>query len=98
MLAALQLGPLQAYTVSIAEEIRTKTGRAVRRANVYTTLQRLEAKGLVSSRLGDPRPERSGRPPRLFAVEPEGVAAVRTTTGAIVAMIGGLDGLPGEAG
>jgi len=42
MLAALRLGPDQAYTVSIADDIRERTGRTVRRANVYTTLQRLE--------------------------------------------------------
>lgn len=90
MLAALRLGPEEAYTVSIADDIRRRTGRSVRRANVYTTLQRLERKGLVSSRLGDPRPERGGRPPRLVTVEPAGVAAVRATTGAIWAMVGEL--------
>jgi DNA-binding PadR family transcriptional regulator len=86
MLAALRLGPSEAYTVSIAEDIARRTGRPVRRANVFTTLQRLEQKGLVSTRLGEPRAERGGRPPRLVTVEPAGVAAVRATTGAIRAM------------
>ncbi len=90
MLAALRLGADEAYTVSIAEGIARKTGRSVRRANVYTTLQRLEGKGLVSTRLGDPRPERGGRPRRLVAVEPEGMTAVRATTGAILSMVGEL--------
>ena len=58
MLAALRMGPDEAYTVSIAADIARRTGRGVRRANVYTTLQRLESKGLVSATLGDPRPER----------------------------------------
>lgn len=98
MLAALRLGPDQAYTVSIAEDIAARTGRSVRRANVYTTLQRLEEKGLLSSRLGEPRPERGGRPPRLVAVEPAGVDAVRATTGAIQAMIGDLSELLGNTG
>jgi DNA-binding PadR family transcriptional regulator len=97
MLAALRLGPDGAYTVSIADDIRDRTGRSVRRANVYTTLQRLEDKGLISTRLGDPRPERGGRPPRLVAVEPDGVAAVRATTEAIRAMVGDLGELLGEA-
>ena len=48
MLASLRLGPDEAYTVSIAEDIKRRTGRSVRRANVYTTLQRLEQKGLVA--------------------------------------------------
>lgn len=96
MLAALRLGPDEAYTVSIADDIRARTGRSVRRANVYTTLQRLEDKGLISTRLGDPRPERGGRPPRLVTVEPAGLGAVRATTEAIRAMVGDLDELLGE--
>lgn len=98
MLAAIRLGPDQAYTVSIASDIEQRTGRSVRRANVYTTLQRLESKGLVSTRLGDPRPERGGRPRRLVAVEPAGLTAVQATTGGIRAMIGGLSDVIGEAG
>jgi hypothetical protein len=95
MLAALRLGSAEAYAVSIADEIASRTGRMVRRANVFTTLQRLEAKRLVSTRLGDPRPERGGRPRRLVTVEPTGIAAIRTTTRAILAMVGGLGELPG---
>jgi DNA-binding PadR family transcriptional regulator len=90
MLAALRLGPEEAYTVSIADDIRDRTGRPVRRANVFTVLQRLEDKGLVSTRLGEPRPERGGRPPRLVRVTPGGLAAVRGTTAAIQAMVGDL--------
>ena len=90
MLAAIRLGPEEAYTVSIADDIRRRTGRPVRRANVFTSLRRLEDKGLVRSRLGDPRPERGGRPPRLVKVTPRGHAAVRQTTEAISAMVGDL--------
>ncbi len=91
VLAALRLGPTEAYTVSIVEDIEQRTGRSVRRANVYTTLERLESKGLVSTRLGDPRPERGGKARRLVTVEPEGLASVRATTGAILSMIAELD-------
>ena len=90
MLAALRLGPEEAYTVSIADDIRDRTGRPVRRANVFTALQRLEDKGLVATHLGEPRPERGGRPPRLVRVTPGGLAAVRATTAAIHAMVGDL--------
>ena len=90
MLAALRLGPRDAYTVSVVEDIERRTGRSVRRANVYTTLERLEGKGLVSTQLGDPRPERGGKARRLVTVEPEGLAAVRATTGAIMSMVGDL--------
>lgn len=97
MLAALRLGSSEAYTVSIADDIQERTGRLVRRANVFTTLQRLESKGLVSTALGEARPERGGRPRRLVRITPAGMAAVRATTQAIRAMVGDLDGLLGEA-
>ena len=97
MLATLRLGEEEAYTVSIAADIEERTGRSVRRANVYTTLQRLEREGLVSTHLGDSRPERGGRPRRLVAVEPAGLAAVRAATGAILSMVGGLGDVVGEA-
>jgi PadR family transcriptional regulator PadR len=96
LLAALRLGPDEAYTVSIAEAIQQRTGRSVRRANVYTTLQRLEAKRLIDTRLGDPRAERGGKPRRLVTLRPSGVKAVRATTTAIQAMVGDLDGAIGE--
>lgn len=96
LLAALRLGPDEAYTVSIAEHIQQRTGRTVRRANVFTTLQRLEAKKLVTTRLGEPRPERGGKPRRLVTVRPSGIAAVRATTGAIQAMVGELNEIIGE--
>jgi PadR family transcriptional regulator len=97
LLAALHLGRDEAYTVSIADDIARRTGRSVRRANVFTTLQRLEAKGLVSTRLGEARPERGGRPRRLVTVEPAGVASVRATTRAIQAMAGRVARLLGGA-
>ena len=96
LLAAIRLGPDEAYTVSIADDIQQRTGRSVRRANVYTTLQRLEAKRLITTRLGEPRAERGGKPRRLVALRPTGVAAVRATTAAIHAMAGGLDAALGE--
>jgi DNA-binding PadR family transcriptional regulator len=96
LLAALRLGPEEAYTVSIAEYIGHRTGRSVRRANVYTTLQRLEAKRLVTTRLGEPRAERGGKPRRLVALRPAGLASVRATAGAIQSMLGELSEVIGE--
>lgn len=98
LLAALRLGPDEAYTVSIADHIEKRTGRPVRRANVYTTLQRLEAKRLVTTHLGDARAERGGKPRRLVAVRPPGLAAVKATAGAIQAMVGELGDIIGEIG
>jgi DNA-binding PadR family transcriptional regulator len=98
MLAALRLGPDEAYTVSIADDIEARTGRSVRGANVYTTIQRLEAKGLLSTGLGESRPERGGKPRRLVALTREGRAAVRTTTESIQAMVGELGPAIADAG
>ena len=97
LLAAIRLGTDEAYTVSIADAIQQRTGRSVRRANVYTTLQRLEVKRLVSTRLGDPRPERGGKPRRHVTVLASGLAAVRAATGAIQAMVGELGDVLGGA-
>ena len=96
LLAVLRLGPDEAYTVSIADEIERRTGRSVRRANVYTTLQRLETKRLVTTRLGAPRAERGGKPRRLVTVRPSGLAAVRAATSGIHAMVTGLTHVIGE--
>ena len=96
LLAAIRLGPEEAYTVSIADEIERRTGRSVRRANVYTTLQRLETKRLIATVLGEPRPERGGKPRRLVTVRPSGLSAVRAATVGIQAMVAGLRHVIGE--
>ena len=61
LLAVLRLGEEDASAVSIVDEIAAQTGRDVQRASVYVTIQRLEGKGLVSSWLGDSRPEHGRR-------------------------------------
>ena len=90
MVAAMRLGADEAHPVSIASDISERTGRIVRRANVYMTLQRLEDKGLLTTALGDARPERGGKPRRLVTPTREGVAAVRATMAAIHAMTRGV--------
>ena len=96
MLAAIRLGPSKAYTVPIAEEIRRRTGRSVRRASVFTALQRLEKKGMVFTRLGEPRPDRGGRPPRLVSVQPAGFEAVQASVKAVKSMARGLGNAIGK--
>jgi PadR family transcriptional regulator PadR len=90
MVAALRLGADGAHAVSIAADITERTGRLVRRANVYTTLQRLEDKGLLSTTLGEARPERGGKPRRVVTPTHDGVAAVRATMAGIHAMTRGV--------
>jgi PadR family transcriptional regulator PadR len=63
LLAILRLDD-DAYGVTIRSEIATCTGREPAPGALYTTLDRLEEKGLVRSRMGEPTPERGGRPKR----------------------------------
>ncbi len=91
LLATLQLGESNAYAVSIVDEITSRTGRTVRRAAVYTTLQRLETKGLVTTWLGESRPERGGKAQRHVRLEPAGLAATAEARAALKNMWGGLD-------
>ena len=91
LLAAIRLGPEEAYAVSIADDIRERTGRRVRRSNVYTALQRLEDRDLVSTRLGDPRPERGGKARRLVSVTADGLRVVQEARADMEAMARGLE-------
>ena len=65
----------EAYGMAIREEIADRTGRDVGIGSVYSALDRMEAKGFVSSSLGDPTPERGGRAKRYYRLERAGVRA-----------------------
>jgi len=97
LLATMQLGEHSSYAVSIVDEITSRTGRKVRRAAVYTTLQRLETKGLVTTWLGESRPERGGKAQRHVRLEPAGIAAAGEARAALQNMWGGLDPMFEEA-
>jgi PadR family transcriptional regulator PadR len=75
LLAILRLDH-NAYGVTIREEIAACTDRDPAPGALYTTLDRLEEKGLVTSSLGDPTPQRGGRAKRFFTVSASGVRAV----------------------
>ena len=75
LLAILRVGD-DAYGVTIRAEIEVCTDRAPSPGALYTTLDRLEDKGFVASRLGDPTPQRGGRAKRYFAVTGAGLEAV----------------------
>jgi|SRR5579884_3509521 len=80
-----------AYGVTVRQEIETRTGREVSIGAVYATLDRLERKGYVRSRLGDPTPERGGRSKRFFRVTAKGIAAVNRTHNALAQLTDGLE-------
>ena len=95
MLAILRLGA-DVYGVPVVEEIEQRTSRSVSRAAVYIALRRLESKGLVSSRMADPTPERGGRAKRYFRVEPEGVELLKDSRLALLSMWQDLEPVLGE--
>ena len=96
LLSILRLGD-EAYAVSIRDEIVRCTGRDVSRGSVYITLDRLETKGYLRSRLADPTPERGGRSKRYYALRPRAVEALRDSRRALVALWRGLESLLGNA-
>jgi PadR family transcriptional regulator PadR len=75
LLAILRLDD-NAYGVTIRQEILECTDRRIAPGALYNSLDRLEEKGMVKSRFGDPTPQRGGRPKRLFVVTPDGLEAV----------------------
>jgi PadR family transcriptional regulator PadR len=75
LFCVLRLGD-DAYGVPIRETLEERTGRAFSAGAIYTALNRLEERGLVSSWLGEPTPGRAGRPPKHYRVEPAGARAL----------------------
>jgi PadR family transcriptional regulator PadR len=93
LLAVLRLGD-QAYGVTILAEIAVRTGRNPSPGALYTTLHRMEDKGLVTFRDGSPTPERGGRAKRFVAVTREGRTALASAQSAYRSLLDGLDLLP----
>src|SRR5207249_271850 len=91
LLGVLRLEPEDAaYGAAIRQEIHARSGRDVSINAVYTTLDRLEGKGLLKSWVGDPTPQRGGRRRRFYALRPAGIAALRQAYRAFTAMADGL--------
>jgi PadR family transcriptional regulator PadR len=75
LLAILRLRD-NAYGMTIRQTVEEATGRSISIGAIYTTLERLEQKGFVSSRQGEPTPERGGRAKRYFKIEGTGMQAL----------------------
>jgi DNA-binding PadR family transcriptional regulator len=76
LLAVARLGD-EAYGVAIRRDLAERTGREHSIGAVYTTLQRLEDKGLLTSRASEPLPVRGGRSRRHFTLTGAGAQALR---------------------
>jgi PadR family transcriptional regulator, regulatory protein PadR len=67
----------EAYGAAIREEIEATTGRKCSVGALYTTIERLENKGLLKTWMGDATPQRGGRAKRMVRVTPKGVQAAK---------------------
>lgn len=90
LLAIVHLGG-DVYGVPIVDEIERRTGRSITPAAVYVTLRRLEQRGLLSSRMSEPTPERGGKARRCVWITRSGLDSLRATRHVLDAMWKGLD-------
>lgn len=77
VMLAIVRGGRDAYALSIQDEIRT-SGHALTLGVLYTVLNRLERRGLIRHRDGDPVPERGDRPKRYYSLTGAGVRELRS--------------------
>jgi PadR family transcriptional regulator len=89
LLALVRLGPA-AYGMTVRREIENRVGRNLSIGAVYATLDRLEAKGYVTSNVGEPTATRGGRGKRHFRIEVGGQRALKASEDAIRSMSAGL--------
>ena len=89
LFALVRLGA-DAYGASLRREIEARTGRTISAGALYTALDRLETRGLVSSRLGEPTPERGGKRKRLYTLQPAGERALERVYESLQLMAGGV--------
>jgi PadR family transcriptional regulator, regulatory protein PadR len=74
--AAASLGD-NAYGTVIRQEIEFSAGRKCSIGALYTTIDRLESKGLIKTRMGEATPQRGGRAKRMVRVTPKGIQSAK---------------------
>ncbi len=82
LLAIVRLGE-DAYGRAILKEVQARLQRDVAAGAVHATLERLEMKKVVSSRLGPGTPVRGGRARRFYRLQPKGLRALNDARAAI---------------
>lgn len=96
LLALIRLGD-EAYGVPISEAIEESSGRDVAIGSVYITLDRLERKGLVVSRLGEATPERGGRAKTYFKPTAKGLREAKQAQRTLMTLWNSVPQLEGGA-
>jgi PadR family transcriptional regulator PadR len=82
----------RAYGVAIRQELLHQAKKDVAIGAIYTGLDRLEQKGFVRSRSGEPTPERGGRAKKFYRLTAQGKKALDETNRAIHRLSIGLEG------
>ena len=90
LLALVALAEDECYGVPIRELIEQRTGRALSAGAIYTALERLTTRGLVSSTLGEPTAERGGRRKRMYRLETAGARELARSVRTLQGMSEGL--------
>lgn len=89
LLAIFRLGE-NAYGTAIRHELIQTAKRDASLGAIYTTLGRLEEKGLVESKLGEPTDERGGRAKKYYSVSAAGTTALYQSLNTVDLMRDGL--------
>jgi PadR family transcriptional regulator PadR len=89
LLAIVRLGT-EAYGRAILKEVQERLERDVAAGAVHATLERLQGKGLIASRLGPGTPVRSGRARRFYRLQPAGLRALNDARAAVDTLWAGL--------
>ena len=79
----------EASGIAVHDEIEARTGRDVSPGAIYTTLGRLEERGLVTSEVLSPEPGKVGRPRKHYTLQPRGARALRDAYASLQALAGG---------
>jgi len=82
-----------AYTLPIQKRLSEITGRKWSLSSIYAPLERLEKKYMIASSLSDARPERGGRPKRIYLLTPTGKKALLDIQQIGLSMWDGVSGL-----
>lgn len=86
----------EAYGVPITQEMECHSARDIAVGSVYAALERLEGRGLITSKIGEPTAERGGRAKRYFKPTPKGLKEIRETRRTLVNLWNNLPEVEGS--
>ena len=89
LFALVEIGE-EAYGVTIKRVVEKRTGQDVSPGGIYVAMERMAARGLVSSRFGESTPERGGRRKKFYSLEPAGAKALMRSYDTLNKMAQGL--------